>query len=224
MTIDSPRGVPRPPWKIPSGRTLSTREAFVQSVLPVVVLVETVNPWPALQSVPGGVTIAFDGVAVLLALYGILVIATARHPRFAPAWIRHSNSTAAPVLFGAAWTLAVILGRGVPLLLPGASWEVLFWLPGVAIVLWCLLFVGARVASDRGAQRAIRCGAAPAFTVSPDRAWWWEADHWVPLVEAAPAQALRSPDGNYWWADGWLPMPPRPANADRARRKAAAQA
>jgi hypothetical protein len=161
---------------------------------------------------------------VLLALYGILVIATARHPRFAPAWIRHSNSTAAPVLFGAAWTLAVILGRGVPLLLPGASWEVLFWLPGVAIVLWCLLFVGARVASDRGAQRAIRCGAAPAFTVSPDRAWWWEADHWVPLVEAAPAQALRSPDGNYWWADGWLPMPPRPANADRARRKAAAQA
>jgi len=215
VTNVSARPVARPPWTIPPGRMLSIRAGFVQSILPVVVPVETVMPWPALNTTPSGVAIAFDGVAVLLALYGIAIIATARHPRrFAPAWVRHSHSSAPGVLFGTAWVLPVLLARGAPLVLPHASWAVLFWLPGVAIVLWTVLYIAARVASDRGAQRAIRAGAAPAYIVSSDHLWWWDADHWVPLREAAPSAAFESPDGNYWWGDErWLPMPPLAAKA-----------
>ena len=94
----------------------------------------------------------------------------------------------------------------------------LYWMGGAAILLWGVLILAARVATDRAASRRILQGPAPTFQVTPDRFWWWDVDHWVPVGEAAPPNAFRAPDGNYWWAGAaWLPMPPRSFTGQQLR-------
>lgn len=207
-TAGDPRRVPRPPWKVPDGRALSFWAAFAQVGLPILIVVFAVNPWFP-DYPPDPVRIAVGCVGALSVLYGLLVIAIPRRRRFTLAWIRDSGSRAPAVLFGTAWILPPIVGRGIPFLFSAAPWELLYWLPAVAIMLWCMCSLGARVSSDRAAKRTILAGKARNFVLSTDRARWWDVDHWVHSRQAAPPDALHSPDGNYWWAgSAWLPMPP----------------
>jgi hypothetical protein len=152
--------------------------------------------------------------------YGLAVIANAGRPRVR-LMMRDwglGGSPAAKVWFGLAYVLPlagsfvggwVLRAAGPFSAVAPTPLSLLVGLLGLAAFVICLIL--AHVSSLRAVKNAIHNGRAPSFTVSSDRAWWWDGEAWANVSAAAPESALRSPDTNYWWTgQDWLPLPSRP--------------
>jgi hypothetical protein len=152
--------------------------------------------------------------------YGIAVLATARSGRVGSRLWAGLPFAANPVA-RLWWGLAFVVGAPVGYATgyaTGLIWPTTSTTPGIA---WGLLTVAGTVASagclllsgacsNTEVKRSIRSGRAPRYRISSDRLCWWDGDGWASVMIAAPAGALRSPDGRHWWSgEGWVPLPPR---------------
>ena len=216
MHDETPQAIPRPPWRVPPGRAPSFWQSL-RIALPAGLLAFVSNPW-ADEYPPDPMRIPQVCVAAIFVAYGLLIVATANRPMCAPDWIRNARSRTAAIVFGSAFIVPPVLGRGIQLLFGDTQPGLLYWMGGAAILLWGVLILAARVATDRAASQRILQGHTPTFQVTPDGFWWWDVDHWVRVGAAAPPNAFRAPDGNYWWTGtAWLPMPPRAFSGQQLR-------
>jgi hypothetical protein len=211
----------RPPRSAPEGRSPSSaRSLAILGVLAFFYVYAVAGG--TLASVPGIPLPAGLPYLVICAVgvgYGLAVMASAGRPRVR-LMMRDwglGGSPAAKVWLGLAYVLP-LAGSFV------ASWvlrtagpfsavattplSLLVGMLGPAAFVICVIL--ARVSSLRAVKDAILDGRAPSFTVSSDRAWWWDGEAWTNVSAAAPESALRSPDTNYWWMGrDWVPLPPR---------------
>ena len=147
MNAETPQAVPRPPWRVPRGRTPSFWQSL-QIALPAGLLVFVSNPWVD-EYPPDPMRIPLVCLAAIFIAYGLLIIATANRPMFAPDWIRNARSRTAAIVFGSAFVIPPLFGRGIPLLFGNAQPGLLYWMGGAAILLWGVLVLAARVATDK---------------------------------------------------------------------------
>lgn len=215
----------RPPLAVPAWRRPGSWRGFAMLGVLLFFYVYSVAGG-TLTSVPGmpwPADLPYLVICAGGAGYGLAVIATAGRTgvRLMMRDWGLGGSPAAKVWFGLAYVLPLAgsFVAGWVLRVAGPSSTVatmplstLVGLLGPAAFVICLIL--ARVCSLRPVKRAILDGRAPSFSISGDRAWWWDGDAWASVFVSAPQSAQRSPDDNYWWAgQGWLPLPPRPWRA-----------
>lgn len=209
----------RPPWSIPPGR----KPAIWRGSLDAVVFGALIFSWMGGASLPylsRAYQIGyFSAVAIALA-YGVAIIVFARRPKVKPVVrVGLSTTPAARRWYGLAFMAPALLGLSIAFFLHPVSdsaWDqarftITYWAAPFA---YAACLSAARMRSNSAVKRAIVGGFAPMFTTSSVGGWWWDGSAWVNATDAAPPNALRSPDGNYWWTGHvWLAMPPhrRPA-------------
>ncbi len=212
----------RPPRSAPEGRRPSSgRSLAILGVLAFFYVYAVAGG--TLASVPGIPWPARLPYLVICAVgvgYGLAIIATAGRPRVrlmmrdwglggrpaAKVWLGLAYVLPLAASLVAGWTLRAAGPFPTVATTPLAP---LVGLLGPAAFVICLML--ARVSSLRAVKKAIVNGRAPSFTVSSDRAWWWDGEAWANVSAAAPESAVRSPDTNHWWTGrDWLPLPPRP--------------
>lgn len=205
----------RPPSAPAPGRSLTLRARLGYSLtIGLVVGIPPDGNLLARLPVPA-FAIPIICIAGLGFAYGIAVIATARSGRV-------GRRLWAGVPFGANpvsrvwWGLAFVVGLPVSYA-AGILWPPSPTTPGmVGVLLWCsgtLAAFGCLMVSvacsNIEVKRSIRSGRAPTYRLSRDQLSWWDGDGWTSVQIAAPAGAVRSPDGTYWWSgDRWVGLPP----------------
>ena len=209
-----------PPWTVPPGRKPSYGRRLLE-ILPVLALSQVIPGSiivgsPASGYLGPGPRGLYLSLGIVVAAYGIVMIATARGSHFKPLWVFPGlvATPSATIWYGLAFLLpdaAVWSGALVSRLVSPASPIVPIMCLALPLPIWAACILLARASSNRPIKRAIITGAAPSYQTAAE--WWWNGEIWLSAAAEAPESALRSPDGNYWWTGAvWFPMPPQPGS------------